>query len=411
MDNMLRFIKKNKRYLRWLYHFIDYRLPYLSRYLHRKLLGSSRILYGPPVTSSRRVLIITTEQNYNGGSLVADYAADALVARGFGVLLCAPAFDPALRDELIARKLSLCEYPAQMYAKSSELEWAREFDFAIVNVFQSAPMAVAVSRIIPTIWWIHEPSDSATGIYSYIRKRFRGSTTLEALRPVNTYAVSNIARRAFEEFYPGYILGILPFGIPDERSAYPRRFVDVVTIALIGGVEPHKAQLAFAEAYAAVKTPFTRALLIGSYDESAPYTKKVLSRASEIDSLELTGELTRKELGRVFADIDIVVCPSTEETVSIAVIEGLMNGKLCIMSDNVGVADVIEDGVNGFICRTGDVDSLAYKLDYAIKHFKELDDMRARARVTYEEHFSMERFSDRLEALVDEYTAACKRPM
>lgn len=396
-------IKLNLRYLKKLIRFIDCRLPKVATQLRRRINGGPRRTYGPPLTGRRRVLIMTCAQDYNGGSIVATYATKALQSRGFDVLLCAPSFDRKLGDELLAQGLSICEFPLQMYSLPQELAWVKQFDFAIVNVFQSASVAVQVSRLIPTIWWIHECSDKTTGIYTETRQRFPKFTTLESIRPLNTYAVSRIAQRAIEEFYPGCVRGLLPFGIPDECSPAAKDCDGVLTLALIGGVHPRKAQLFFEDVYRRIKTPSTRALLIGSYDESDAYTREVLAAAAEIDSLELTGNLTREDMRRAFTDIDIVVCPSTEETVSIAVIEGLMNGKICIMSDNVGVADVIEDGVNGFICRTGDEDSLAAKMDYAITHFTELDDMRARARTTYEQHFSMESFGEQLEALVNAY--------
>lgn len=86
---------------------------------------------------------------------------------------------------------------------------------------------------------------------------------------------------------------------------------------------------------------------------------------------------------------------------SIVIAEGMMNKKICITNDNTGIAEFIEDGKNGFIYKAGNDEDLLEKLRYVISNFDKLDDMRNKARQTYEHSFSMKRFSDDLQNIIE----------
>jgi len=134
--------------------------------------------------------------------------------------------------------------------------------------------------------------------------------------------------------------------------------------------------------------------LIGRVDKNA-YGGKIRERAAASDSVRLFGELTRAELDEIFSDIDVVVCASQEETLSLTVLEGMRSGKICITTNNTGVADYIEDGRNGFLVEYGDTDALAEKMRRMIAGQGEMDRVKKAARETYEKYFSMKVFGRR----------------
>ena len=75
-----------------------------------------------------------------------------------------------------------------------------------------------------------------------------------------------------------------------------------------------------------------------------------------------------------------------------------MHGKICITTDNTGVADYIEDGRNGFVVEAGNVTALAQCMTQIHQQIDEMQSIRSAARATYETHFTMEAFGERLEA-------------
>lgn len=125
-------------------------------------------------------------------------------------------------------------------------------------------------------------------------------------------------------------------------------------------------------------------------------------KAEEIDAVKLLGERTRAEMDCIFQEIDAVVCASQEETLSIAVIEGMMSEKICITTNNTGIAHYIDDGRNGFLVEYGDTDALAQRMEQIIADQYGMQSMRKAARETYEKYFSMEAFSGRLEEMICE---------
>ena len=79
-----------------------------------------------------------------------------------------------------------------------------------------------------------------------------------------------------------------------------------------------------------------------------------------------------------------------------------MYGKPCIASDSTGTADYIDNGVNGFVCKTEDAEDLCEKMRYFIHNPERINEMGQEARKVYEEYFTMDKFADRLCAAMDE---------
>jgi glycosyltransferase involved in cell wall biosynthesis len=63
----------------------------------------------------------------------------------------------------------------------------------------------------------------------------------------------------------------------------------------------------------------------------------------------------------------------------LVVSEALAHGLPVITTDQVGAADLLEEGVSGFVLPAGDVDALAARLEWCVTHPAELRAMRAAA--------------------------------
>ena len=69
----------------------------------------------------------------------------------------------------------------------------------------------------------------------------------------------------------------------------------------------------------------------------------------------------------------------------LTLMEALASGLPCIVSDIAGNREWIEDGVNGWLFRDGDVDHLAEQILFAIKNRKSFKKIGAAARETAEQ--------------------------
>jgi glycosyltransferase involved in cell wall biosynthesis len=70
------------------------------------------------------------------------------------------------------------------------------------------------------------------------------------------------------------------------------------------------------------------------------------------------GALSQANLSRFFRSMDLLVLPSLEEGFGLVVVQALSCGIPCIVSDRVGAADLIREGINGSIVPVGDSDAL-----------------------------------------------------
>ncbi|MEQ1860884.1 MAG: glycosyltransferase [Chthoniobacteraceae bacterium] len=79
-----------------------------------------------------------------------------------------------------------------------------------------------------------------------------------------------------------------------------------------------------------------------------------------------TGVLAGRELATAYASADVFVFPSTTDTFGNVILEALASGLPCVVSDQGGPKDLVEDGRTGFISRGLDVEDFARCVERAI---------------------------------------------
>ena len=84
-----------------------------------------------------------------------------------------------------------------------------------------------------------------------------------------------------------------------------------------------------------------------------PYSEKL---AKSLPEALFTGYLTGTELATAYASADIFVFPSTTDTFGNVILEAQACGLPVIVSDSGGPKELVEDGMNGLITRSRDVD-------------------------------------------------------
>ncbi len=343
-----------------------------------------------------KILIISTDLNYNGGSLAAVYAAMAIQKKGYNVVLAASAGDPTFISEASREQINIVIIPALPYLHQEEIFLIQQFDLVMVNVFQMVLCAYEISKIKPVLWWIHEPKT----IYENIIYQFSEYARLESLSNINILAVSSIPKNNFNFFFPGRIKNTLSYGIPDRYKHDFYKSGKELTFAIIGSVTPRKAQDIFIQAVRLLENTLKKSVqfwIIG-YIGTDTYSMHIRELASQESAIQILGELTQSEINNAYNDIDAVVCPSMEDPLPIVMTEGMMHGKVCITSNANGTIDYIDDGKNGFICKSGDPYDLAKKMQWVIHNKDKLWEIGKQARKTYEKYFTLETFSNRLES-------------
>lgn len=345
---------------------------------------------------NEKVLIISGI-DHSGGAMSVIYAAKYLQSQNYNVDICASDADSELIREINKYEVNVIVYDVLPYIY--EEKWIKEYNIVIVNTLYGIQCACEISKYRPVLWWIHEPEF----VYNPCLKEFSEYANEKSIQNVNIYAVSDVAWRHISKYFRGIDKKVLLYGIPDMCNIYGRaEEKENIVFAVIGGVSENKAQDIFLSAANVVKTEdCVEFWLIGALNRTN-YGVHIKEMVEKNPNVKVKGLLTREEMYNIFPEIDVVVCASMEETMSIAINEGMMFGKVCITTDNTGVADYIRDGENGFIVPAGDVEALRKTMQWVIDNKNQISRIGAKARETYERYFSMEIFGEKLEKAVKE---------
>lgn len=156
---------------------------------------------------------------------------------------------------------------------------------------------------------------------------------------------------------------VVPYGLDPGRitPAPVSRPRTPLRLGFCGVLSPWKApHLAIA---AVRRTRVPVALTVhGRLEEPmfADYIASLQAAAAGDPRIAFAGAYGAADASQVFADMDVLVTPSTwYENTPFVVLEALAAGVAVIASDLGGLSEVVRDGVNGALFRPGDADSLA----------------------------------------------------
>lgn len=343
------------------------------------------------------VLIIATECAYNGGTLEAINTYFALKKLNYEPVLCTPGGDETFLTEMSQQGVRIIVDAAITYPQDKELEWIKKFSIVIVDTLFMIKSAVEISKIKPVMLWIHDPESS----YKPVMAEFSECCSENALKRIHIVMLSNIAKRNFQNYMHLEVNKKLVFGIPDKylKSKKIKDKTSKMRFALIGYFDRIKGQDILLEAISHLPTEIydkTEFVIIGNIGQSL-YGKQIIEKTKNYNNVFVLGELKHQEMLEEFSMIDVIICASREETMSISTVEGMMNKKVCIVSDATGISDYINNGVNGYIFSSENALQLAQIITKVVNDKENNWYIEERARKTYETFFSMEQFMINLE--------------
>ncbi len=144
--------------------------------------------------------------------------------------------------------------------------------------------------------------------------------------------------------------------------------------------------------------PTVNLILLGGGSQGA-HIRQILMKGGVMERVHFGGQVGQRDLPRWYHMADIYISPSHVDGTSVTLLEALASGLPCLVSDISGNKEWVEDGVNGWLFRDGDVDDLAEKILSAIKSRRSFGRIGKAARKTAEERADWKRnFGKLLEA-------------
>ncbi len=178
-------------------------------------------------------------------------------------------------------------------------------------------------------------------------------------------------------------------------------------IGVIGRIDQQKGQLELVKAFNHIADTYGSAhlMIVGEPTLAEPqqeeYFKNLKNLVKELGRekrIHFRG--FQKDTRKLFANFDLFVLPSHQETFGYVVVEAMASGTPVLATRAGGVPEILRQGQCGFLCEPKNWQSLADSLDHILSHKEErlvkIEKGLARARNFYDRQAVYQRFMETL---------------
>jgi glycosyltransferase involved in cell wall biosynthesis len=183
-------------------------------------------------------------------------------------------------------------------------------------------------------------------------------------------------------------------GIPPEKIAVLTPFVDTEKFRpttktdstfralYVGTIEPRKGVQYLIPGFLKAKIPDSELILVGGASTRVLrlLIEQTISQNSHIK--QEFWNFTHQDPVQVFGRASVLVLSSVEDGFGLVALEAMASGLPVIVTSQCGAADLVEDGVNGFIIPPRDEKAIAEKLDFLAANESIRQEMGKAARKT-----------------------------
>ncbi len=149
-------------------------------------------------------------------------------------------------------------------------------------------------------------------------------------------------------------------------------------ILFVGQIGVRKGIPYLLQAFGRLRTPATLRLV-------GPADRRLMARLGPLPpGVELAGPKAGADLAAEYASADVFVLPSVEDGFGLVTVEAMAAGLPVVVSGHAGSADIVDDGVDGFVVPARDADALLDRLDVLVADARLRQRMGAAARAKAE---------------------------
>jgi glycosyltransferase involved in cell wall biosynthesis len=182
----------------------------------------------------------------------------------------------------------------------------------------------------------------------------------------------------------------LAFGVPSEKIVFTeiglppleskgenkRPTGAPLIFGYIGVVDPVKGVHLLVEAFQPIRGAELR--IYGGEADYAPYPDRghFLAQLRRSPHIRLMGRYDNREVGKILAEVDVVVVPSIwYENAPLVIREAFLARKPVVTAAFGGMQEWVQDGVNGLLFRPRDIEDLRAKLERFIAEPQLVDEL------------------------------------
>ena len=100
-----------------------------------------------------------------------------------------------------------------------------------------------------------------------------------------------------------------------------------------------------------------------------------MKKYKDCDNVTFTGLVTFDKMKKIYESADVFVLPSFAEGMAQVGIEAMACGLPIICSYNSGVADIVNEGIDGFIIEAGNTQCIVDRIQWFLDHKDKIEEM------------------------------------
>jgi glycosyltransferase involved in cell wall biosynthesis len=277
------------------------------------------------------------------------------------------------------------------------LEICEGFNVVVANTIVSWAAIRAASRLkIPAIWYLHETLVAI--------RLLREIPEIQPNLQKADLIVTPTERSA--EIYRDLTntpVVVVPYGIPVPAHARQERKEQVCEFVTLGSFEPRKGQDVLLDAISSLgeRCQSQSAFKLAGRVLDSDFFAKLQARAGKLRNVELITALDHSKATSLLNQSDVLVVPSRDETMPIAILEAMGLGKAVVSTDVGGIREWIHDDMNGLLVSSENAPELASALCRCATEPALVKDLKAAGQRTFDQHFTLERFGTRFAGLIE----------
>ncbi|HWY51307.1 MAG TPA: glycosyltransferase family 4 protein [Chthoniobacterales bacterium] len=132
-----------------------------------------------------------------------------------------------------------------------------------------------------------------------------------------------------------------------------------------------------------------------------PLTPTAAAKCRSDGNVNVLGKLPHTSVASMMSESDVFVFPSYFEGFGLVLLEAMAAGLPVITTTATAAPDIITDGSDGFIIKSGDADALATKMEFCLGNRERVAEMGLGARAKAE-RFSWDAYGDRWTKILQE---------
>ncbi len=203
---------------------------------------------------------------------------------------------------------------------------------------------------------------------------------------------SSFTRRTLvENGTPAGAIDVIPYGVDTNRFS-PGNLLDkrstrdkALQLLFVGRINQRKGVKYLLEALKLLGDRKVQLTVCGRVVDDLSLFKPFGSQ------IEIRPSVSALELVEAYRRADLFVLPSVAEGFGQVLLESLACGLPILSTTHTAAPDLVSDGIEGFVVRPRQPESLAERISWAAEHRAELFEMRTAARMRAE-HFTWSRF-------------------